>query len=199
MAIYYVSKNYRHDDDRDIIITPDNAPDLIYDLPETKILIYEDRVKTWFFDIVKQFLTDRQHNYPGDYVAMMTVLAHVEAIEQFRTGEKPNRHNTKEWLTNSASRIFPDQQYIVYESLWKEARCGLFHLGFIDGKIYLTRDQDQVFHSDENEGKLFIHPEKFIHAIENDFNTYIKQLNSKEEGVLRKNFEKSWDELWKNS
>jgi hypothetical protein len=56
-----------------------------------------------------------------------------------------------------------------------------------------------VFHRDENEGKLFIHPEKFIHAIEDDFNAYIKQLHSKEENVLRKNFEKRWDELWENS
>ena len=174
-----------------------------YDNIEIKIEIYEARVKKWFLDIAKEQATEKtEFGMPtGDYVSVMIALSHIEGIEKFRCGcEKTKKYG--ETFIESAEKIFNtgisssiDQKTI--ERLYKETRCGLFHSGFPDGKIYLSYKHDLPIHTEDE--IIFINPLKFIERITEDFDSYIAELKNPANEDQRTKFEFLWDKLWNQS
>jgi hypothetical protein len=207
---YLVSERHKYDEEKkEIIYINEGGRREIYGNILGKINIYEARVIDWFFNIARQ-LTPNDSN-TGDYVALMVALSYVEGVEQFRTGNEiveqfiknpKSFPKSKELSENSLRRIFPDYpdespDTSVYCKIYKEIRCGLFHSGFTNGKIYLKYDQDKAIHI--NGEIINIHPKIFLECIVSDFEKYILALKDPNESQLRENFEKLWDYLWEKS
>lgn len=82
--------------------------------------------------------------------------------------------------------------------LWKEARCGLFHCGFTEGKTYVSHKHGEPLEIIGD--RLNINPKKFVEAIIQDFQRYVDYLlNSKHDDDIRINFMTHWDDRWENS
>jgi hypothetical protein len=124
----------------------------------------------------------------------MVGIACLEGIEQFRQGKQTPPGKSGEWFKNSAKRVFPGHVEDVYQRIWEETRCGLFHMGFTRGKIYLAYAQDSPLLIEGD--KLKIHPAKFLEQIEADFCLYIASIENEENTELRSAFEGLWDLLW---
>ena len=145
MSTIIVSEIHEFDEPNKIIICKDGSTKR-YDNIEIKIEIYEARVKKWFLDIAKEQVTGKiESRMPtGDYVSVMIALSHIEGIEKFQCGGETERSAAT--FKKSAKRIFQNEISSDAEStikrLYDETRCGLFHSGFPDGKIYLSYKHD---------------------------------------------------------
>ena len=207
---YLVSERHKYNETtNEILYKEEGNRTEIYGEILGKIDIYEARVMDWFFNIALQ-LTPNNSN-TGDYVALMIALSYVEGVEQFRTGNEiveqfiknpKSFPKSKKLSEDSLRRIFPGYpdeppDTSVYCKIYKEIRCGLFHSGFTNGKIYLKYDQDKAIHIDEE--IINIHPKIFLECVISDFKKYILALKDPNESKLRENFEKLWDYLWEKS
>src|SRR6266446_5207747 len=68
---------------------------------ETKILVYEDRVKGWFF----QYGQMLQKHHDAGFVVLQIALAQIEGIEQYRSGASSEGQSNK-FLRSGLTRIF---------------------------------------------------------------------------------------------
>jgi hypothetical protein len=190
----WVTESLRYDETNNTIISQ-NEEITSYEGIDIKVRIYRERVKKWFFGVAEGITKNGKST--GDYIALMVGIAYLEAVEQFRRGKLTPVKKSGEWFQASAKRVFPGHTEDLYKRIWKETRCGLFHMGFPNGKIYLTHDQETSF-SEENE-KLLIHPAIFLKQVENDFDSYIITIQNPLNVNERKKFEKLWDLLWNAS
>jgi hypothetical protein len=191
MGNIIVSALHVLDEERNMIICQE-APEKVYGDINTKIEIYRARVLGWFLNIAKDLVANGVS--AGDYIAVMVALSHIEGLEQFREGKETPRSSSGKWFKKGASRIFPEQTEDVLERLWKETRCGLFHAGFPNGKIYLSHDRESAIEADGE--KIFINPKGFVNKVTCNFICYIEELRDVKNTNLRSNFEKLWDIIW---
>ena len=160
MNMILVSQKHQYDSDRGVITYLDQT-EKNYDDIYVKIDIYQARTEGWFFDVAKQMV--EQVMSPGDYIAIMVSLSYLEGVQQFREGGETPNGKSGEWFKSSAKRVFPDQTDDVIDRIWKEARCGLFHAGFTNGKVYLSHENDDAVRMESN--LIYINPKKFLAKI----------------------------------
>lgn len=184
-------KKHEYDEDTNVIIFGDGNK-IKYEGIEIKIDIYQSRVIDWFFSVAKKNVAYGMS--PGDYVSVMIGLAYIEGVEQFRMGKETPKGKSGEWFKRGIERVFPGYSKFIYDRLWKETRCGLFHVGFPNGKIYLSHDRGEPISQDGD--RLYINPNKFVEEIAIDFNNFIFDLKDVSKTDLWMNFEKLWDHLW---
>jgi len=201
---YFVVKNpliicesWRWDENTDELIDITADPHKKYPASsyDAKVQVYESRVREWFLDIASNYVNSGEN--PSDYLALSIALSYIEGVEQYRRGISTPQRKSGEWFKNSAKRIFPTSSESAINRLWKECRCGLFHSGFTDGRIYLSHGYDQpiaIVGAD-----LQVNPKFFIEAVCNDFTNYVDSLHSKKDAGLMDNFVKLWDHRWENS
>lgn len=162
---------------------------------EAKVKVYEDRVTNWFLGLSKPMVESQS---PHDYIALSIALSYIEGVEQFREGKTTPRGKSGAWFTKSAKRIFPSAHEDAIKRLWEEARCGLFHCGFTDGKTYVSHNHVEPLEIFGD--RLNINPKKFVEATIQDFQRYVDNLlNSKQDDDIRTNFITHWDDRWENS
>jgi hypothetical protein len=191
MGNIIVSDSHVIDEGRNIVIFQELTEKNYFDI-NIKIEIYKARVLGWFLDVAKRLVENGMS--AGDYVAVMVALSHIEGIEQFREGKETPKYRSGEWFKKSASRIFPEQKPDVLCRLWKETRCGLFHAGFPNGKIYLSHDRKSAIETDGD--MIFINPKEFVDRVACEFICYIDSLSNEKNTDIRTRFENLWDELW---
>jgi hypothetical protein len=194
---HVLSENYKWDVARSEIVHTTNKtsrPDTDY---TSKVDVYEDRVKTWFLNLAQEEMS--KGTSPFDYVAVSIGLAYIEGVEQYRRGESSDGHGKPgSFFKASARRIFPQASNAAIDKLWKAVRCGLFHLGFTKGPIIVSHVPSRS--ALQMDGRhLMIHPARFVDAIIQDFDSYIKELRQKPKGKLAKNFDKLWTAEWNAS
>ncbi len=190
----YVSEKHQYDSIRDVIIYSDKTEKNYNDI-YVKIDIYQARTEGWFFDVAKQMV--KHGMSPGDYIAIMVSLSYLEGVQQFREGSETPQGKSGEWFRKSAKRVFPNQIDDVIDRLWKETRCGLFHAGFTNGKVYLSHEVAEAIKLEGN--FIRINPKLFLDCVSDDLNNFIAELRDQRSAKLRANFEKLWDVLWDRS
>lgn len=191
MTILHVSEKHQYDEVRGVVIYQ-NQSEKPYDCISVKIDIYEARVKGWFLDVARTGIGAGA----GDYVAFMVALSYFEGVEQYFVGEDSDRKSGK-FFKEGVKKVFPQQKSAVTDLLWKGARCGLFHAGFTKEKIHLSHDDDEAIKRDGD--FIRINPRKFLDCVSEHHRKFVSDLRNPSQTDLRKNFEKRWDELWKNS
>jgi hypothetical protein len=168
----YVSEKHQYDSSREIIIYA-NGVEKCYNDIDVKIDIYQARTEGWFFDVAKQMI--KHGMSPGDYIAIMVSLSYLEGVQDFREGSETPQGKSGDWFKKSAKRVFHNQTDEVIDRLWKETRCGLFHAGFTNGKVYLSHEKSEAIKQD---GELiFINPKIFLDSVADDYRKYISELS----------------------
>jgi hypothetical protein len=191
-----VSEKWRWDKNTDELINIGSEPPTRHRASdfEAKVAVYAARVREWFLDVARDQVANGKS--AADYVAVSIGLAYIEGVEQYRQG-KSSKSRSRKWFKSSAKRIFPAVPEDAIERLYENARCGLFHCGFTDGRTYLSHDYSQAIALNQDE--LQINPSLFIKAIDSDFTDYVKALLDSNDRELRHRFEKLWDQRWENS
>ncbi|MEM3405475.1 MAG: hypothetical protein QW273_03450 [Candidatus Pacearchaeota archaeon] len=159
----------------------------------TKILIYEDRVKGWFLDIATELKSLRD----SGFVILQIVLSYVEGIQQYING-KISKGKSKEFFKEGLIRIYPELEKKekideILNNFYKEVRCGLFHTGMVGKSVKISGDYLRALNI--NERLIEINPHLFLEDIKKDFENYIKKLKDESNEEDRKKFEKIFDEL----
>lgn len=200
-----VSKNYLwHEKDRQFEDrrTGVRRSDL---LDDAKVDVFEDRVRAWFLDwatkLVHSDLID-DGTSPGDYVAISVALAYIEGIEHYRRGREPDPNRKGEagnWFRASARGIFPAASEKAIGMLYKSTRCGLFHSGFTNDRVYISHVNYSVALEKTSDGELHIHPARFVERVAEDFKAYVHELRSNPSGEAAARFKTLWDKRWESS
>ncbi len=147
-----------------------------------KIIVYERQVKEWFLNPAT--ILSKQKN--KGFIVLMICLSYVEGIEQYRRGLSSNGRSTV-FFISSLQRIYPGSfTDVQLRSLYKQARCGLFHNGMVEGKIIINNSYQ---HSLEFIGDtdIKISPSKLLRDITNDFESYLTGLNNNQQSRQRFN------------
>jgi len=160
----------------------------------TKILVYEDRVKEWFLEVGKRLKSDNE----AGFIILQITLSYIEGNQQYREGESSER-KSKEFFREGLKRIFPGIQRIynienVLDDFYKKVRCGLFHTGITGYNVSISGDYPdalKILFPDFPE--IYINPPMFLDSIISDFENYIKELKDSDNINLRENFEKFYD------
>lgn len=199
-----ISKNYFHwepddgriyDQKRVMVALEKGVPPHISGLDpnniNTKIEVYEDRVKEWFLDIGKRL---KQNNEAG-FVILQIALSYIEGNQQYREGES-SEGKSKKFFKEGLKRIFLHIQQaqnieVILDDFYKQVRCGLFHTGITGQNVTISGNFPNDLEIIDHEIKINSH--KFLDAIINDFERYINQLKDSNNISLRKNFEKFYN------
>lgn len=186
---FAVSKKYYLDVSTRQIINKKNNNRLSYDI-DSKILVYEDRQKTWFFNIAKKLKKDNE----AGFVILMIASSYLESNQQYRTGSS-SRNNSTLYIKTALKRIFPTITQREENIFVDGVRCGLFHDGITKKGVFINASQDNIFVSNAQSGTLIVNPHKFLDSVRSDFDDYIKLLKRKRERDedARTNFESMWD------
>ena len=155
-----------------------------------KIEVFADRVKGWQLDIAQQCIDNIRHS---GFAVLHIVASYFEMIAKFRDGFAKDG-KSKEYFKKGIYSVFPalDQQPGVSDrllnKLYEEVRCGLYHGGITGPNIMLTGEYDAaiVFSRDE---KVVINPDKLVPALQQHFQSYIRELRDSRNQSLRGNFE----------
>lgn len=167
---------------------------------EAKVDVYEDRVRTWFLDWAANLVhTDRVDDgvSPGDYVALSVALAYIEGVEQYRGGGKSGL-GSQALFEASAIRILPTESHDAIPMLYVTTRCGLFHTGFTEDKVYISHNYSRALEL-RADGELRIDPARFVGLVLKDFEEYVQDLRADRSSELAQQFEKLWDQRWATS
>jgi len=158
---------------------------------ETKILIYEDRVKEWFLEIGKKL---KQDNEAG-FVILQIALSYIEGNQQFREG-KTSQGKSKLFFRKAMKRIFNElfrnrNTDAILDKFYEQARCGLFHDGMTRRFVTISGEFENALII--NDSNIMINPHKFLDKVYNDFEDYVTQLKNKDNKELIERFEKQWN------
>lgn len=161
---------------------------------DTKIYVYEDRVRGWFLDFARK-LTKEENS---EFIVLMICINYLEGNQQFREGKTSSNRESTEMLKRALKRIFPEnsEDDIIY--LIDKVRHGLFHDGMTRRGAVLRYGLSVPFFSftDDNEKWIEIEPSLFLKNIEMDFESYIQTLKNKNNKEERGNFDKHYKERY---
>lgn len=156
---------------------------------DDKITIYERQVKEWFLIPVESFLNLDNHGF----IVLMICLSYLEGVQQYRNGINSNGRS-REFFCQSLNRLYPNLDNFSLQSLYREARCGLFHTGMVNGQIIISPDFPNSILFPDNL-TIKINPRMLYNDIVRDFNNYITLLRNEENEILRDNFSVMYSNL----
>ncbi len=183
---FQVSKNYLLDINSGTLI--DNSKNIIPYDADGKILAFEDRQKTWFFDVA-DFLQENKYEDSG-FIVLMIGVAYLESTQQFING-KSSKNNSSKFIEEALERIFPEMTKEEKDLFIDGVRCGMFHDGMLKKGIFADFSQKSLFHIHQD--MLIINPYEFLTWTKRDFVRYIKLLKNKNNINERQKFEIIWD------
>lgn len=160
---------------------------------DTKILIYEDRVKEWFLKIGKKLKRDNE----AGFAILQIAVAYIEGNQQYREGKSSKDKKSGIFFKRAMKRLFPEISKIdnlnkYLDNFYDQVRCGLFHDGMTKSTVTISKEYGEALEiADSN---IKINPHKFLDKVNNDFTNYIIQLKNKENRKLRIDFELRWDD-----
>lgn len=147
-----------------------------------KILIYERQVTDWFLNPATSFTKYKSKN--KGLIVLMICLGYLEGIEQYRMGQTSDG-NSQRFFVSGLQRLYPGQYSDnQFRELYKQARCGLFHAGMVQGKIIInnTFSNSLEFIDDYD---IKINPKTLLNDIKNDFQNFIQELRTNVESANR--------------
>lgn len=155
------------------------------------IEIFKDRIKGRFLKPVNLI---QEYEYAGFAVLALDCLL-IETLQQFREGvpRTPDRQSKTyfvNFLTETSFGFTKEQAEMFYEQI----RCGILHQAETKGnsKIRITSSIPLVQYTDDRKA-LIINRTLFHKQLEQEFESYIKELLNPNNRDLRKNFKKKMD------
>ena len=197
---FAISKNFykKHKNDNYIYDHRDKKVKLDLDLRllDTRILVYEDMVKTWFLQVAKYLCLKNKVriNKNGEFdtneagfVILQIATSYIEGNQQYREGKSSNR-NSMNMFRRGIKRIFNlKHKNNLIDKLYEQVRCGLFHDGMTRKLVTIDGNyKKSIILSNKS---IKINPYKFLNKIEDDFDNYILELKDTKNTKLKRNFE----------
>ena len=159
-------------------------------LAEVKIIIYERQVKEWFLYPAEQLL--RLMGSQASFVVLSICLSYLEGIQQYIQGLSSDSRErsgsdlvggSKDFFVRAFMEVFSDSDLdqAKVRSLYKLARCGLFHNGMTDYLVNYDMSRDKAFSvADDGSGNdiFYFQPELCLVAVQVHFNNYISKLRN---------------------
>ncbi len=197
---FSISKNYIIDLTNRKLMDTRNGQQLLYNL-ENKILIYEDRQKTWFFDVAEYLkIRNKEIKILGDgsefdtneagFVILIIAVAYLESNQKYRNGQLKQSSTGR--IKTALERIIPEMNNNQIKIFVDGVRNGLFHDGITKKGVFINASQNEIF-IHNNEGNLIINPNTFLEATKKDFENYISTLKNAQNISDREKFELTWD------
>ena len=168
--------------------------------------VYEDRLRGWLFDQAEQLVQGGPNACPA---ALALALSFVEGYEIFRRGEDSDRRS-KEFFQAGFRRIFsrtqpsypPAALDLSASLIYKEMRCGLFHVGLTGPNVFLgefAAPLELILEEDTYRPvEIHVDVRKFLAAVKTEFSAYVARLRDAgdpESIEIRAAFERTWHRI----
>lgn len=160
-----------------------------YNKQDTKILIYEDRMQGWFFDIAEKL----KNNNEAGFVVLMIATSYFEANQQMREGRRSTNRESTSMINDALRRIFPELSSEQRRIIIEDVRQGFFHDGIARQRVFINASQRNTFEFQAGNRHVTINPHLFFDRVKKDFEDYIVFLKDKTNHFDRNNFEKFWN------
>jgi hypothetical protein len=189
---------------------------------EARLALFEDRIRGWFHDQAR--ILEKASDHAG-FVLLLIAIGYVENYAIYWKGKDSDNHS-KEFFRDAFRDIFPrelqpqneqHQEFLneldeetkrqildeAADEIYRQVRCGLFHIGMTRKKVILSNKFDAVDAvaninpetGDFEIALIKINPHKMLNEIENHFSTYLMRLRNPQEEELRENFNRSWERI----
>ncbi len=201
---------------RNIWLSP-SYQDTDFPLPhslDAKITLFEDRVIGWKLDIADQLINGSQEKSPirhSGYATLDIVVSYFEMIAKYEDGFIGRK--SEEYFKKGVYSVFPEFKNIppppqtplspvgnvvslidvVLDLMYEGIRCGLYHSGITNGKIFLTGEIETPMAFDLQLQMLIVNPHLLVPRLKAHLHGYVAQLRDVNNADLRAKFEKRYD------
>ena len=182
-------------------LTNKNFPKNYFDWTiEDKIKLFEAQVLGWQLLIADEIVNDSQNRHPHAGFAVLSILLnYFEMIGGYLDGKEGN--TTRKHFSMGITEVFPDlrSKKDIIDILYKEARCGMYHVGITGKSIVLSRNYKRIITVIENatDRLVVINPHSLATCLIDHFKEYIEKLRDASQIVKIENFKKRFDFLKK--
>ena len=201
---------------RNIWISP-SYQDTDFSFPhslDTKITLFEDRVLGWKLDIADKLINGSQEESPirhSGYATLDIVFSYFEMIAKYEAGF--TGRESEKYFKQGVYSVFPEfkdtpppEQIpfsplgnvvslidVVLGLMYEGIRCGLYHSGITNGKIFLTGEIKTPMAFDLQNQMLIINPHLLVPNLKAHLKNYVERLRDTNNTDLRTKFEARYD------
>jgi hypothetical protein len=201
---------------RNIWLSP-SYQDIDFPLPhslDTKITLFEDRVLGWKLNIADQLINGGQEKSPirhSGYATLDIVFSYFEMIAKYEAGF--TGRESEKYFKQGVYSVFPEYKNIspperiplspvgnvvslidvVLGLLYDGIRCGLYHSGITNGKIFLTGEIKTSMAFDLQHQMLIVNPHLLVPKLKRHLQDYVGRLRDMNSADLRAKFEVRYD------
>ena len=181
---------------------------------ETKIILFEDRVLGWKLDIADQLINGSQEKSPIRHLGYATldiVVSYFEMIAKYEDGFTGRK--SEEYFKKGVYSVFPEFKNnpppaqtplspignvvslidVVLDLMYEGIRCGLYHSGITNGKIFLTGEIKTPMTFDLQLQMLIVNPHLLVPKLKAHLQDYVARLRDVKNTDLRTKFEMRYD------
>ena len=181
---------------------------------DTKITLFEDRVLGWKLDIADQLINGSQEKSPirhSGYATLDIVVSYFEMIAKYEDGFTGRK--SEEYFKKGVYSVFPEFKNIppppqtplspvgnvvslinvVLDLMYEGIRCGLYHSGITNGKIFLTGEIETPMALDLQNQMLIVNPHLLVPKLKAHLQDYVARLQEVNNTDLRTKFETRYD------
>ncbi len=180
-------------------LTNKNFPKDYFDWTlEDKIILFEAQILGWQLQIADEIINDPENRHPHAGFAVLSILLnYFEMIGGYLEGK--DGETTKRHFKTGIVNVFPDlgTRTDIVNILYKEARCGMYHVGITGKSIVLSRNHKGIITVIDNPADRFIviDPHRLTTCLIGHFKKYIESLRDASSIEKVGNFEKRFDFL----
>ena len=181
---------------------------------DTKITLFEDRVLGWKLDIADQLINGSKEQSPirhSGYATLDIVVSYFEMIAKYEDGFTGRK--SEEYFKKGVYSVFPEFKNIppppqtplspvgnvvslidvVLDLMYEGIRCGLYHSGITNGKIFLTGEIETPMAFDLQLQMLIVNPHLLVPKLKGHLKDYVERLRDTNNVDLRTKFEVRYD------
>ncbi len=181
---------------------------------DTKITLFEDRAIGWKLDIADQLINGSPDNSPirhSGFAVLDIVFSYFEMVAKYEDGF--TGRNSEKYFKKGVYLVFPEFKNIpppaqtplspvgnvaslvdiVLDLMYEGIRCGLYHSGITNGKIFLTGEIKAPMAFDLQLQMLIVNPHLLVPKLKVHLHGYVARLRDVNNVDLREKFEKRYD------
>lgn len=181
---------------------------------EDKITLFEDRMLGWKLNIADQLINGSQERLPiqhSGYAVLDIVFSYFEMIAKYEAGF--TGRESKKYFKQGVYSVFPELKNIsppapaplspvgnivslldtVLDMMYEGIRCGLYHSGITNGKIFLTGEIKTPIAFELQYQMLIVNPHLLVPKLKIHLHDYVGRLRDANNTDLRTKFEVRYD------
>jgi hypothetical protein len=201
---------------RNIWLSP-SYQDTDFSIPhslDTKITLFEDRVLGWKLEIADQIINGSQEKTSirhAGYSTLDIVISYFEMIAKYEAGF--TGRESEKYFKQGVYSVFPEFKHIspstqtqltpvgklvslidvVLGLIYEGIRCGLYHSGITNGKIFLTGEIKTPMAFELQNQMLIINPHLLVPKLKIHLQDYMGRLRDTNNTDLRTKSEVRYD------